>query len=96
MHLFQFRGLLCQGPRLLWKAILPPQRPSFPHQRLNCRGTPFGQLLPLASSQPKKEKKKKKSCLSLKEKLGKSSAPYAHTGQRSLPSALGLLGEPLF
>lgn len=58
-----------------------PQLPTPASQ--NCRETPFGQLLPLASSQLKK--KKKKSYLSLKEKLGESCVPYAQTGQQ-LPS----------
>ena len=40
MLLFLLRSLLCQGPRVLWKVLLSPYCPSFPHQRLKTVGKP--------------------------------------------------------
>lgn len=38
--LFLLRSLLCQDPRVLWKVLLSPDCPSFPHQRLKTVGKP--------------------------------------------------------
>ena len=83
MLLFLLRSLLCQDPRVLWKVLLSPDCPSFLHQRLKTVGKPH--LTNCFLSPHPNLKKKKKSCLSLKEKLGESCVPYAHTGQQ-LPS----------